>query len=95
MHIHHLTPHSEGGTTTPDNLIALCSGCHRNLHLGLLKIVEQPDKTLIFTDHNGRRLDQQANLEIAHWIDFWLGWKGEPLDAHAARAVVGEWAVFR
>ena len=69
-------------------------GCHRNLHQGLLKITPQPDGTLIFTDSKGRRLDHQANLELAGWLDQHQGWPGGEFDSHYARLHQGEWAVF-
>ena len=94
LEIHHLKPYSEGGETTRENLLGLCCGCHRNLHLGLLKITENLDGTLVFTDSQGRRLDRQADLELAGWIDFWQGWSGGEFDSHQARLHQGEWAVF-
>jgi len=32
LEIHHVVPRAEGGTNRPDNLIALCSRCHRFAH---------------------------------------------------------------
>ena len=32
LEVHHLVPRSEGGKNTMDNLVTLCSGCHRLLH---------------------------------------------------------------
>ena len=64
IEIHHIKPYSEGGRTVKENLLGLCSGCHGNLHQGLLKIAVNPDGTLIFTDSQGRRLDRQADLEL-------------------------------
>ncbi len=36
LEIHHIVPRSQGGTNDPDNLICVCSGCHKMLHDGLL-----------------------------------------------------------
>jgi hypothetical protein len=77
LHIHHLEAYSEGGPTTGENLLSLCAGCHRNLHQGLLTITPQTDGSLLFSDSEGRRLDHQADLELAGWLDFWQGWSGE------------------
>jgi hypothetical protein len=33
LEVHHRTPRSRGGSNRPDNLITLCSGCHRATHL--------------------------------------------------------------
>ncbi|NLZ24688.1 HNH endonuclease [Candidatus Dojkabacteria bacterium] len=30
--IHHIQPRCYGGTNSPNNLILLCTKCHRNLH---------------------------------------------------------------
>ncbi len=32
LEVHHLVPRARGGTNRPDNLITLCSACHRHLH---------------------------------------------------------------
>lgn len=32
LEIHHRLPHSQGGRTIPENLVTLCSRCHRELH---------------------------------------------------------------
>lgn len=32
LHVHHIIPKHGGGTDTPENLITLCSACHRELH---------------------------------------------------------------
>ena len=54
----------------------------------------QPDCTLVFTDARGRRLDHQADLELAGWLDQHQGWSGGEFDSHYARLHQGEWAVF-
>jgi 5-methylcytosine-specific restriction endonuclease McrA len=94
LHIHHLKGYAEGGQTVPENLISLCSGCHRNLHDGILRITLAPNGELIFSDKNGERLDRRADLELAGWLDRWHGWRGEAEDSHYARAHLGDWKVF-
>ena len=94
LHLHHLHEYGQGGETSPDNLVCLCSGCHRNVHQGSLKISESDDGALLYTDAEGHRLDQQADIELASWLDLHLGWKGEELDSHGARHWKGQWAVF-
>jgi len=37
-HCHHIIPVKMGGSHHEDNLMTLCSECHEDLHLGLLKI---------------------------------------------------------
>lgn len=94
IHIHHIAPYSEGGPTAPENLICLCSGCHRNLHDGHLKITPTDTGRFIFTDEHGRNLERQADLEMAAWLDFRMGWRGKESNSHQSRALSGEWAVF-
>ena len=94
LQLHHLHEYAQGGETTPDNLICLCSGCHRNVHQGSLKISEDEKGAVVYTNSEGARLDTQADLELANWLDRHLGWNGEELDSHQAKQWQGEWAVF-
>lgn len=42
--LHHLIPFSAGGPDHPDNLITLCTDCHRDAHARMNSIVEErPD----------------------------------------------------
>jgi 5-methylcytosine-specific restriction endonuclease McrA len=34
LEIHHIIPRVQGGSHDPDNLVTLCSACHRHLHTG-------------------------------------------------------------
>ena len=71
-----------GGLTIPINLLMLCSGCHKLVHRGKLKIRgEAPDK-LEFTDGQGRSLERDARRDppsfLTLWADFSLRyWTGE------------------
>jgi len=93
LHIHHLERFADGGKTSPRNLLGLCSACHKNVHDGLLKIERQTDGSLLFLDHEGRRLDHQVDLEMAYWLDHEIGWTGGELDSYKARCG-SDWAVF-
>ena len=93
LHVHHIKPFSQGGPTTRRNLLSLCSGCHRNHHRGLLKIQYENGK-LVFRDQKGRRLDHQADLALAGWLDRWDGWRGGEGNSHLARFYRGQWAVY-
>jgi 5-methylcytosine-specific restriction endonuclease McrA len=86
LHVHHLTYYCQNGTTTPDNLITLCASCHRNLHNGHLRIYGSAPDNLTFLDGQGRNLGQQHQLEVAEWLDWFLGWPGSQDDSHRARA---------
>lgn len=93
LHIHHIVEYSKGGKTEPEGLLGLCSACHRNVHAGILKIVLQGGE-LVFLDSQGRRIDRRLDLELAGWLDFWHGWRGEEEDSHRAQAMNGDWRVF-
>ena len=45
MHVHHIVFRSKGGTNAPNNLIALCSDCHKKLHAGEFEIKGTKSKT--------------------------------------------------
>ena len=93
LHIHHLESYSKGGKTEPENLIGLCSACHKNTHDGLLKIERQADGRLLFFDQFGNRLDRQVALHIAEWLDYEIGWTGGETNSYKARCGI-DWAVF-
>ncbi len=54
LDLHHLTPRSQGGTHSEDNLVTLCSGHHRLLHEGHLAIARHGDQLRI-ERANGQR----------------------------------------
>ncbi len=94
LHLHHLKSYAEGGETVPENVCSLCSGCHANLHAGSLQIKVDDNGTLLFLDGKGRRLDRSFNLEMAGWLDWWHGWKGQGIeDSHNAKFHHGLWEV--
>ena len=94
LHIHHIVQFSHGGKTVPENLITVCSACHRNLHDGFLILEIDRNGDPLFSDRHGRRLDRVISLEVAGWIDFWLGWTGGEEDSHRARVMRNEWDVL-
>jgi uncharacterized C2H2 Zn-finger protein len=38
LHIHHIIPRWQGGKNTVRNLVTLCSGCHRSVESGDIKL---------------------------------------------------------
>ena len=55
LEVHHIIFRSQGGTDNPDNLITLCSSCHKDLHDGKIKICkskEQKDNLVHATQMN-------------------------------------------
>ena len=41
LHAHHIVPISEGGSNTLENLITLCSDCHKERHSKIGRIKRQ------------------------------------------------------
>lgn len=58
LHIHHLVHWTDGGPTDDDNLVALCTTCHRAVHHGKVRISGDPTRPdgLVFLDRWGRLL---------------------------------------
>jgi Domain of unknown function (DUF222)/HNH endonuclease len=65
LEVHHLVHWLDGGPTDTWNLIALCSRCHRDHHLGRLGITgnaDQPDGVAFF-DQYGRAIDPATHAK--------------------------------
>lgn len=75
-------------------MIGICAACHRHVHEGSLRIFQQKDGSLLFTDAEGNSLADQADLEIGSWLDYHNGWEGEEEDSFGLRAFGGDWSVF-
>lgn len=45
LEVHHIVFRSNGGTDTPDNLVTLCSTCHKSLHAGEWELKTSRSKT--------------------------------------------------
>ena len=56
LHIHHVKPWSQGGTTDPDNLILLCGNHHRGLHEGDFVIIALGKQRFRFQTKAGSEL---------------------------------------
>ena len=56
LHVHHVAFYCRGGVTMPDNLVVLCSRCHRNVHEGWLRVSGTAPGGLRFSDAWGRKL---------------------------------------
>jgi hypothetical protein len=63
VQVHHVTHWARGGTTSPENLVAICPAHHRAHHLGRLQVTgedaERPDG-IVFADRWGRPLPTVA-----------------------------------
>jgi hypothetical protein len=53
LHVHHLTPRSDGGRHDPENLGCLCGAHHRGTHEGRLIIEGRPSTGLVFKHADG------------------------------------------
>jgi hypothetical protein len=82
LHLHHRVYFSQHGETVRSNLVPLCSRCHSNVHKGLLRISGNADGTLSFTTAEGVSLEDAHLLDVADWLNFWLGWTGDEGDRH-------------
>ena len=61
LDVHHIVHWLLGGKTDDDNLVTLCSACHRAVHHGALGVSGDPRTPdgLTFTDHRGRTITGQ------------------------------------
>ena len=50
LEVHHIIFRSKGGTDDLDNLITLCSDCHKKVHAGEITIKKKPKKLLNLSD---------------------------------------------
>ncbi len=89
LHIHHLVPFAKGGLTSEENLVCLCTRCHKNVHNGHLVIEQGESGRLVFKDGKGRRLDRAVETSVARWLDTWLA-EGQPM-SYERQALVGAW----
>lgn len=86
LETHHVVFYCFGGKTVPWNMVVLCSRCHKNVHEGHLRIEGRAPDGLRFLDRMGRDLSRQHQLDWAHWLDCWLGWRGGESETHLQRA---------
>jgi HNH endonuclease len=104
LHTHHIVHWAHGGTTTPDNLLRLCSRHHRLVHEGGYSITGHPTGELTFHRPDGRRIHQHpptrtgdpatlTHLNHRHHINpgpatITPDWTGETLDLDWAITVL-------
>lgn len=48
--VHHIWPRALGGDDSPENLVALCSGCHDNLHAIAYKLLSKKPNLAMIED---------------------------------------------
>ena len=76
LHVHHIIYYADGGLTAADNLITLCTKCHKNVHENRLTITGSAPCGLRFLTQTGKDIRQELTLDIAFWLDIWCGWRG-------------------
>jgi 5-methylcytosine-specific restriction endonuclease McrA len=63
LEVHHIRPLANQGSDTPENTVALCPACHRQLHHGLPNEV---DKLLEYLFKNVSRLNKEDRPQIGY-----------------------------
>ena len=91
LEAHHLIEFCLGGLTGWKFLRMVCRSCHRNIHSGVLTVTLEKDGTLRFRDRKGRDLRRAIDMEVAQWLNFWQGWRGERVACHMRRVADGAW----
>ena len=86
LEVHHMIFYANGGLTRPENLITICSKCHKNVHEGRLVIHGNAPHGARFLNEWGRDLRVERTLDTAYWLDIWCGWRGTTLDRRYHRA---------
>lgn len=76
LDVHHILYYSVGGLTAPDNLITLCTRCHKNIHNKRLVISGSAPHGLRFQNQFGQDIRHERTLDVAFWLDIWCGWRG-------------------
>lgn len=99
LHAHHVRHWSRGGATDLDNLVTLCSGCHRALHEGEFGIRAFGGQRFAFVDSAGDRMDAAPAIpgdagrvrDPRRRAEAITGdWDGEPLHLQYAVSVLAE-----
>ena len=86
LQLHHAVFFSPCGETVRANLVSLCSRCHK-CPQEQLAITGNADGTLTFTNGQGDDLGYAHPLDVADWLNFWLGWTGDEQDRHGPRGL--------
>ena len=95
LDIHHLIYYSAGGLTIGENLVTLCTKCHKNVHHGHLKITGTAPHGLTFHNQFGKDIRRERTLDVAFWLDVWCGWRGEDSRYFQARDALSEPPVLK
>ncbi len=86
LDIHHVIFYADGGLTIGDNLITVCTRCHRNIHEGRLRVEGTAPRGLRFLTAAGKDIRSERILEVAFWLDHWCGWREPEEEPRFVRA---------
>lgn len=80
LHAHHIQFYCEGGGTTPDNLVIVCSRCHRNVHEGHFHVSGRAPEWLAWTLPGGQCYERRGLLVSSGWFEkYWDRSRAPPL----------------
>lgn len=69
LQVHHVHYWYQGGRTVPQNLVILCSSCHKLIHEGHLVLIGIAPDGLEFRDRSGRLLRMFLPYTPAEWLE--------------------------
>ncbi len=89
--VHHVALRSQGGRTSPSNLITLCARCHALVHEGLMRVEGEVPDGIRFLDRDGREVGMGDALREPDWRVFRVMSGGPPASPKGgARAPCGD-----
>ncbi|MCA9796959.1 MAG: HNH endonuclease, partial [Candidatus Eremiobacteraeota bacterium] len=71
LDVHHVVFYCRGGPTVPENLIVVCSRCHKNIHKGILRVSGVAPHALVWRDRRGRELERLRDSGVLKWLVDW------------------------
>lgn len=73
LHAHHIRFFCAGGATDRENMLIVCSRCHRNIHEGHLRVSGRAPNRLHWTDRDGSPYERRRLPEPGGWFQQWWG----------------------
>ncbi|MGE0491413.1 MAG: HNH endonuclease [Vulcanimicrobiota bacterium] len=71
LDVHHVVFYCRGGPTVPENLVVVCSRCHKNIHQGILRVSGVAPQGLVWRDRRGRELEREPESGLLEWLLEW------------------------
>jgi 5-methylcytosine-specific restriction endonuclease McrA len=91
LQVHHIAFYCEHGKTVPENLLVVCSGCHRHIHDGVLLVRGRAPDGLVWTDAMGRNLERGVSIESNPEFQNWMARAGQDEVLSEATNAHGTW----